>query len=184
MRRFPWPAVGLAVLSLAFSVRSVSAEKVPVSVLYRQDSDVAYHAVIPGYSGPNADITGACLLDPDPANCPDPTQAALNGAPLYTLVGTTLSLGLPDGRIAVVNCVSTHSPYGNYINRHNCEMPLTQHAEAEFTGQNAKLVWPVGSDGKTDSQTYKVVALLPKPPAPDTSQDDSANNPASQFPGN
>lgn len=170
MHRFPWFPIGLAVLSLAFSVRSAFAEKVPVSVLYRQDSDVAYHAVIPGYSGPNADVTGACLLDPDPANCPAQDAAE----PLYTLVGTTLSLGLPDGRIALVNCVSTHSAYGNYINRHNCGMPLSQRAEAEFTGQSAKLVWPVGSDGKTDSETYKVVALLPKPPVPDTSKENSA----------
>lgn len=184
MRRFPCLAVGLAVLSLAFSICSAFAERVPVSVLYRQDSDVAYHAIIPGYSGPNADITGACLLDPDPANCPDPTQDAANGVPLFTLVGTTLSLGLPDGRIALVNCVSTHSAYGNYINRHNCGMPLSQHAEAEFTGQSAKLVWPVGADGKTESQTYTVVALLPKPPAPGTTQGSSANNLAPPVAGN
>jgi hypothetical protein len=79
-------------------------------------------------------------------------------------MGTTLSLGLPDGRIALVNCVSRHSTGGNYINRHSCGMPMTQHAEADFNGQSAKLSWPVGSDGnKTDSETYRVVAMLAKP---------------------
>lgn len=141
------------------------AQKVPVSVLYRQDSDIAYHAVIPGYSGPNADVTGACTLDPDPANCPDPNQSAdPKGTPTYLLFGTTLSLGLPDGRIALVNCVSRHSANGNYINRHSCGVPLSERAEAEFAGHSAKLSWTFGPNGnKTESETYKVVAMLAKP---------------------
>jgi hypothetical protein len=163
MRKSPWLAFGLAALSLAFSVTSGSAQKLDVSVLYRQDSDVMYHAVVPGYSGPNADVTGACTLDPDPANCPDPSQAT-NREPLYALVGTTLSLGLPDGRIAVVNCVSRHSASGNYINRHSCGVPLTEHAEADFNGKSAKLSWTSGADGKkTDSEIYRIVVMLAKP---------------------
>jgi len=147
------------------SVGSAAAQRLSVSVLYRQDSDVVYHAVIPGYSGPNADVTGACTLDPDPANCPDPRQdVASKGQPTYLLSGTTLSLGLPDGRIAVVNCVSRHSSNGNYINRHSCGMPLSEHAEAEFVGQSAKLSWTLGSSGnRIESETYKVVAVLSKP---------------------
>jgi hypothetical protein len=145
MRKSPWLAFGLAALSIAFSVTSAAAQKLNVNVLYRQDSDVMYHAVVPGYSGPDADVTGACTLDPDPANCPDPH-------------------GLPDGRIALVNCVSRHSANGNYINRHSCGVPLTQHAEADFNGRSAKLSWTVGPDGKkTDSETYRVVAMLAKP---------------------
>jgi hypothetical protein len=152
----------LVVLSLAFSIRSVSAQKIEVSVLYRQESDVLYHAVVPGYSGPNADVTGACTLDPDPANCPDPSQTKSEVA--TPLIGTTLSLGLPDGRIAVVNCIDRHSAKGNYVNRHTCGMPLTQRAEAEFTGENAKLSWIVGADRqKIESETYRVIAMLAKP---------------------
>jgi hypothetical protein len=121
-----------------------------------------YHAVVPGYSGPNADITGACTLDPDPANCPAQQQAS--NEPIYILVGTTLSLGLPDGRIAVVNCVSRHSANGNFVNRHSCGMPLTERVDAEFIGQSARLSWNVASNNnKTESETYKVVALLAKP---------------------
>jgi hypothetical protein len=165
MRKSPWLAFGLAALSIAFSVTSAAAQKLNVNVLYRQDSDVMYHAVVPGYSGPDADVTGACTLDPDPANCPDPHAGAeATGSPSYLLMGTTLSLGLPDGRIALVNCVSRHSANGNYINRHSCGVPLTQHAEADFNGRSAKLSWTVGPDGKkTDSETYRVVAMLAKP---------------------
>ena len=163
MRRSPLLMLGFAVLSLVISAVSAAAQKVPVNVLYRQDSDVFYHAVIPGYSGPNADVTGACTLDPDPANCPDSRQDVSN-APIYTLVGTTLSLGLPDGRIALVNCVSRHSANGNYINRHSCGVPLGERAEADFAGQSAKLSWTVGPDGrKTEAETYRVVALLARP---------------------
>lgn len=156
-------AAGMAVLSLAFTVSSASAQKQNVSVLYRQDSDVAYHAVIPGYSGPGADVTGACTLDPDPANCPAeiPTANEAN----YRVVGTTLSLGLPDGRIAVVNCVNRFSAKGTYINRRSCGMPMVERVDAEFNGHKARLTWVVGQDGKRiESETYKVIAVLPKRP--------------------
>jgi hypothetical protein len=164
MNRFTWLAVALAVISPVFSAESARAQKLDASVLYRQDSDVAYHAVIPGYSGPNADVTGACTLDPDPANCPIPGKS--NGEPMYTLIGTTLSLGLPDGRIAVVNCIDRHSAKGTYINRHACGMPLVERVGVEFSGRSAKLTWPVGSDGKKiETETYKIVALLAKKPS-------------------
>ncbi len=162
MKRSIWPAVALAVVSPIFVVHPALAQKLDASVLYRQDSDVAYHAVIPGYSGPDADITGACTLDPDPANCPSPTVTGHE--PSYTLIGTTLSLKLPDGRIALVNCVDRHSAKGNYINRHACGMPMGEHVDVEFLGQSAKLTWLVTPDGKKiESETYKVVAMLDKP---------------------
>jgi len=166
MRRIQGLALGLAVLSVVYSASFAAAQKLSVNVLYRQDSDVMYHAVVPGYSGPNADITGACTLDPDPANCPDPNQGGdIKGSPSYILMGTTLSLGLPDGRIALVNCMSRHSANGNYINRHSCGMPLTPRADAEFNRQSARLSWTVGTDNKAESETYRVVAILAKPGA-------------------
>lgn len=175
MRRVPWLALALAVSSFLISAVSAAAQKVPVNILYRQDSDIVYHAVIPGYSGPNADVTGACTLDPDPANCPDPNQSAdAKGTPTYLLSGTTLSLRLPDGRIALVNCVSRHSANGNYINRRSCGIPLSERAEAEFVGQNAKLSWTLGTDSrKVESETYRVVAVLAKPA--DDRQDVASN---------
>jgi hypothetical protein len=163
MRISSWLAIGLAVASLTFSVPSASAQKLEASVLYRQDSDNRYIAVVPGYSGPDADITGACMLDPDPANCPAVDAASVRGEVNYMVVGTTLSLLLPDGRVALLNCVNRYSARGNYVNRRSCGMPMVEHVEAEFIGQNAKLKWQVGTDGnKTGSETYKVVAMLEK----------------------
>lgn len=160
MRIFPWPAIGLAVVSLAFSVPSAYAQKLDASVLYRQDSDVAYVAYVPGYSGPQADTTGACTLDPDPANCPSQNPAP--GEVNYTVVGTTISLELPGGRVAVLNCVNRYSSSGTSINRRSCGMPMVQHVEADFNGRTAKLTWPVGQNGKTESESYKVIAMLDK----------------------
>jgi hypothetical protein len=180
MKKSTWLAFSLAAISAIFSITSARAQKLDASVLYRQDSDVAYHAVIPGYSGPNADVTGACTLDPDPANCPSVRNSAETSAePTYTLIGTTLSLGLPDGRIAVVNCIDRHSARGNYINRHSCGMPLVERVGVEFNGQSAKLTWPAGPDGKrTESETYKVVAVLAQPT--DNNQVASTEGPASR----
>jgi hypothetical protein len=163
MRISSWLAIGLAVASLALSVPSAFAQKIEASVLYRQDSDNQYIAVVPGYSGPNGDITGACMLDPDPANCPAVDSASARGEANYMLVGTTLSLRLPDGRVALVNCVNRYSAKGNYVNRRSCGMPMVERVEAEFIGNSAKLKWQVGTDGKkTESETYKVVAMLEK----------------------
>jgi len=180
MKSSTWLAFALAAISPIFSIQSARAQKLDASVLYRQDSDVAYHAVIPGYSGPNADVTGACTLDPDPANCPAPRNSADTSAePTYTLIGTTLSLGLPDGRIAVVNCVDRHSTRGTYINRHSCGMPLVERVGVEFSGRSAKLSWPAAPDGKrTETETYRVVAVLAKPA--DNNQVASTEPPASR----
>jgi hypothetical protein len=162
MQRSIWLVIALAAISSIFAMDSARAQKLDASVLYRQNSDVAYHAVIPGYSGQNADVTGACTLDPDPANCPSTGNS--DGVPAYTLIGTTLSLGLPDGRIAVVNCIDRHSTKGNFINRHNCGVPMGEHVGVEFNGPSAKLTWPAGMDGKRiQSETYKIVAVLAKP---------------------
>lgn len=179
MRKIHGPALVLSALSLAFSASSAFAQKIEVSVLYRQDSDSRYIAVIPGYTGPESDITGACMLDPDPANCPSMDANPSGGSPNYLLVGTTLSLLLPDGRVALVNCQNRYSDQGAYINRRSCGMPMVQRVQAEFVGQNAKLQWPVGTNSrKTESETYRVVALLEK--RTDTARITSSDTPGSR----
>lgn len=41
-------------------------------------------------------------------------------------------------------------------------MPMSEHVQAEINGKTAKLKWTVGTEGKNESETYKVVALLDK----------------------
>lgn len=165
MRKPRLMGFGMAFLSLATSVTAANAQKLDASVLYRQDSDVNYYAVIPGYSSAATEGSPDCSLDPFSPACAGTARAGSSIAPgdvAYNVVGTTVSLLLPDGRVAVLNCVNKYSAKGNYINRRSCGMPMVEHVQAEINGKSAKLKWAVGSEGKTESETYKVIAILDK----------------------
>jgi hypothetical protein len=84
----------------------------------------------------------------------------------FTVQGATLTLELPDGRLAVVNCESKFAEHfaGPAGNRRSCHVPLVDGIEADFHGDNAKLVWNVSIDGsKKQSETYKIIAVIDKP---------------------
>ena len=86
----------------------------------------------------------------------------------FQVRGATLSLQLPDGRVAVVNCESKFAEHfaGPSGNRRSCRFPLVDDIQAEFVRDQAKLKWVVSIDGKTmASETYKILAILDKPPA-------------------
>ncbi|HLY39624.1 MAG TPA: hypothetical protein VKR52_00360 [Terracidiphilus sp.] len=158
MRRSGWPAIGWVIASLALAVSPAIAQKAEVSVLYRQESDSGYVAFVPGFT---RDGTVDCAADLSNELC-SKSRAAAPGEPALGVTGTTLSLLLPDGRVAVVNCLTKYSSKGTALNR-RCAMPLVEHVQAQFTGQSAKLKWPVGPDGKkTESESYRVVAFLPR----------------------
>lgn len=43
-------------------------------------------------------------------------------------------------------------------------MPIVDNIQANFHGDNAKLIWSVSLDGKTmQSETYKILGILDKP---------------------
>jgi hypothetical protein len=45
-------------------------------------------------------------------------------------------------------------------------MPLVDSIQADFDGDNAKLIWPVSLDGKKmQSETYKILGILDSPRA-------------------
>jgi hypothetical protein len=161
-----WMGLGMAFLLIATSVQSVCAQKLEATVLYRQTSDSNYFAVIPGYTSTPDQGGTDCSLEPLSEACAAPSRTngaiASQGEVAYNLVGTTLSLLLPDGRVALVNCVNKYSLKGNYINRRICEMPLVEHVEAELNGKSAKLKWPVGADGKIEAETYRIVTIFDK----------------------
>ncbi len=159
-----WLAIVVAICYLTSCVGSASAQKLEATVLYRQNSDTDYSALIPGYSNPGSPD---CAADLGNADCYDPSQPIKAGSTSqtvsYNVVGTTLSLRLPSGRVAVVNCLNKYSSRGTYIVRRNCGMPLVERVEAEFKGSTAKLEWPVGPDSKkTESEKYRIVAVLDK----------------------
>src|SRR5580700_8875421 len=68
----------------------------------------------------------------------------------FKVHGATFTLQLPDGRLAVVNCESKFAEHmaGRAGNRRSCRMPIVDSIQADFHGDNAKLIWPVSLDGK------------------------------------
>ncbi len=157
-----WVIAALVIASMASAVRPAFAQKLDATVLYRQNSDTDYNAVIPGFSN-----STDCAANPTDPECSAATRTApLNAAATeatYNVVGTTLSLPLPDGRVAVVNCVNKFSSRTSHIHSRTCGMPMVQHVQAKFNGTSAKLEWPIGTDGKKlESETYKIVAVLNK----------------------
>jgi len=164
MGKLKWLGIATAICRLLVCADSVEAQKLDATVLYRQSSDSAYSALIPGYSAPDAPD---CAADAANAECFRPTHASGAGpiAHSYNVVGTTLSLQLPDGQIAVVNCInkSKFSSSGAYIVQRNCGMPMVEHVEAELKGDMARLEWPKAPDSKkTESEKYRIVAVLHK----------------------
>ena len=83
----------------------------------------------------------------------------------FSVKGATFALQLPDGRVAVVNCNSKFAermagPAGNH---RSCRTPLVDEIQVEFSGDKAKLKWPVSIDGrKIESETYKILGVLDK----------------------
>jgi hypothetical protein len=160
MRNLKWLGIRAVVYMVSWA-STVSAQKLDATVLYRQNSDDSYAAVIPRPDGSTPEGTIDCAADTTNEACVRPLQSATPGQPVFNVTGTTVSLLLPDGKVAVVNCLNKYSFKGNYVNRRSCAMPLVAHVEADLNGQRARLRWPVGPDGrKTETETYKIVALL------------------------
>ena len=165
MSKFNW-WIGILAIAMMSCTGLVFAQKMNVKVINRQDNDTAYSAVIPGHSSSTANTNVDCYAGSTNVNCSGTTQTTgYSTSPRevsYSVVGATLSLLLPDGRVAVVNCVSKYKPRGDYINRRSCRMPIVDNIQADFKGKNAKLEWPVSLDGKKfESETYKIIAVLP-----------------------
>ena len=84
----------------------------------------------------------------------------------FKVHGATLTLELPDGRLAIVNCESKFAEHfaGPAGNRRSCHVPLVDSVQSDFHGDNAKLIWSVSIDGKKmQSETYKILGVLDKP---------------------
>ncbi len=171
----------LAALIL-LSATSASAQTLDVKVIDHQEHISSYNYVVPGYSTSNttgsANCNGAATTTVWGNTASTNGQANCNGASTTNTIslparagsfdvrGATLSLLLPDGRIAVVNCDIKFAEHfaGAAGNHRNCREPLVADIQAEFHGDNARLIWVVSLDGKkTQSETYKILAVLASP---------------------
>jgi hypothetical protein len=135
----------LAVFLLILGFTSLApAQKLKVKVVNREDQDNSY------------DYAGVYTIG----------GSTTETATTFHVTGATLTLQLPDGRRAVVNCASKFAEHfaGVAGNRRSCHVPLIDDIEAEFHGDSAKLSWNVSIDGKkSQSETYKILGVLAKP---------------------
>ena len=136
-------ALAISVLIMGFAPL-LQPQKLNVKIVNREDHDSSYD-----YAGVYS-IGGS-------------TTAT---ATTFHVTGATLTLELPDGRRAVVNCASKFAEHfaGPAGNRRSCHVPLVDDIEAEFHGDSAKLSWNVSINGKKyQSETYKILAVLDRP---------------------
>ena len=163
-------------LMLSSSLFAASLD-VDVKIIDGQSHDVVYTYVVPGSSTSSATANVNCY-GVESVSCSGTAQASSSSTPAstvsYQVRGATLSLRLPDGRVAVVNCDSRLPPAGAVIavallggkamKPSNCSVPLVSQIKAEFSGNRAKLKWPVSIDGKKlESETYRILGVLEKP---------------------
>lgn len=180
-------------VALAVSAAAVSpAQQMTVKIIDRQTSETNYTYQVPGYSTSSthggANCTANSFGSSASANCSGSTTTnTVATAPRdvsFSVTGATFSLLLPDGRVAVVNCVSKFKERfaGREGNHRSCRMPIVDEIQVDFNGKNAKLEWSASIDGKKkDSETYRILGVLPpapSTPAP-TSTPVSANTPGS-----
>lgn len=160
----------LAVLLVGATVASAAKPKkttLTVKIIKRQYSDSSYSYEVPGHAESTSDVALNCNDDATKCSGSGSTNTEYTAPKTvsYTLTGATLSLKLPDGRIAVVNCDSKFKfnplPGRETYGRRGCKFPLVDDVEVDFLGSNAKLFWVVSIDGKKmDSETYKIRAIL------------------------
>ena len=160
---------GSALAIVCCAVAAIDAsQKLDVLIVDRQTSDTNYSYVVPGNLFAQSSASANCYGVAYSVNCSAATTTTGSVTPprpvSYDVRGATFTLRLPDGRLVVVNCESKYAPKGDFINRRSCRMPLVNEIQAEFDGDKAKLLWPVSIDGKkTESETYKILAILAKP---------------------
>lgn len=161
----------LTTLVLVYFTTSINAaENMEVTILDRQSHAEAYTFIIPGYSTTTTNASGSVAGSKNSAfyseSGSSTTISAPGSARSYQVVGSTLSLKLPDGRIVVVNC-NQKINWGHVDRYRSCRVPLINNIQAEFNGDNAKLKWPVSIDGKKIQQeTYKILGILGREESP------------------
>jgi hypothetical protein len=157
----------LLCVSLVTPVLGEHAQKTKVKIIDRRSGETFYSYQVPAHSTSTTNSNVNCAVYPNDVSCTgSSTTNGYSTGPrniAYSVTGATLALLLPDGRTAVVNCVSKYKLKMDYVNRRSCRAPLVDDVEAEFSGKSVKLFWPVSIDGKKfDSETYKILGIMDK----------------------
>src|SRR5436190_17491612 len=88
----------------------VSAQRLAVKVINHQDNETDASYAVPGYSFSNSNANVNCNGNDTSVNCNGTSVTNTTATPghvvSFRVRGATLTLLLPDGRAAVVNCES------------------------------------------------------------------------------
>jgi hypothetical protein len=147
--------------------RMVTGETLTVTIVGVQITSNTFSGVVPGFSTGNANGTGTCIASGSIVNCTGSTTGSGYTIPPrayeYAVEGANYALRLPDNRVVTVTCAYKEKVFGG---ARSCRRPMTATLKAKFDGNKAKLIWPIGVDGKkTESETYAVVRIdAPAPP--------------------
>ena len=165
------------VLAFAFFFASPalagSPKTLEVQVVDRKDIANSYTYVVPGYISSSASGTATCGSYGTNTNCIGSAAQETTVTPGFTgsyqLTGATLTLKLPDGRLAIVNCSKKFNffdewDWNNQSVYRSCRVPMVSRLKVDFRGDNAKLSWSVSiDDSKMATETYKIIAVLDAP---------------------
>jgi hypothetical protein len=143
--------------AFAFCSGFAKAQQMEVKVIDRQESETEYTYQPGVHSASTARTT-------DNSSTSTNTTASPTKFNSFHVTGATLSLELPDGRVAVVNCDSKFQQHlAGHPARRSCRTPAIDEIQADFKGSNAKLSWPISVDGKrAASETYRILGVIPK----------------------
>jgi len=136
-----------------------------VTVIARQDSQTGYSYVVPGRSDTTTSASANCNAYPGGATCAGSSTTQRTSVParsgVLQVTGATLTLQLPDGRIAVVNCKSKYQVISGPAHHRSCRVPFRdEDIQLELNGNSAKLRWLVNHDGtKRESETYSLLGI-------------------------
>jgi hypothetical protein len=115
------------------------------AILDQKESDKEYIVSYPGYSQSNCGVTA--YGNQGQVNCS--SVSAPGGLAEYRTRGYAMTLLLPDKRIVIAICEKKTNWTELSANWYrSCHHPLGNEVEAEFDGDNVKLLWVVSLDGK------------------------------------
>jgi hypothetical protein len=172
MKESNWVGLGASVLCFASYAAVASGQMMSATIIDRKNRETKYTYVVPGQFSSHSNTDLGCTGDSTSLNCSGSTTTAGVSSPSavvsYAVEGATLSLLLPDGRVAVVNCAVKQklnamglATLSQPTSPRSCRVPFLSNIQVDFKGKGAKLIWPVSLDGKkTESETYKIVAIL------------------------
>jgi hypothetical protein len=152
-------------LTLTAITPVIAAATLHVTIIDRQSSTSTYTYHVPARTTTTSTGNANCNAVGFSASCSGNGRTTAVSSPgyvgSYQVNGATLSLRLPDGRIAVVNC----SHKVGLTAMRSCRVPPVDDVEADFHGDKAKLRWSVSIDGrKKQDESYNIVAVLAAEP--------------------